>query len=175
MFPVTMVLVRPTRGSVPRAAWAAAEVTFLSATAHTIAGGQLPTPDLLAALGIPVFALGILFLQHRLSLRTAVVAALAAQYGLHLAMAELAVPAAHAHHAAGLTPAMALAHGIGAVALVGIWLVRRRAWEVVATWPAIWCTPARATHAVPIPSVHSSTRVWLSPATRRGPPLAACA
>ncbi len=167
-----MQLERPTRGSVPRAAWATAEVTFLSSAAHVAAGGGLPTVGWLVALGLPVFGIGLLFLQHRLGLRSALAAALAGKFALHSAMVQLAATPGHSHHPASWTPSMLVAHAVAALAIVAALAVRRRAWLVIARWPERELPPTPRPIAAPAPHRRTQTRVWLLSGPLRGPPQA---
>ncbi|MEI7059120.1 cell division protein FtsQ [Nocardioides sp. CCNWLW239] len=168
---VDLRVVRPTRGSVWLALLAAIEITTGSSLAHLAGGGELPDALWLVATGFAAFGAGVVVLQRRVGIALGAVLAGAAQLGMHEAFEAYAAPAVHAHDAGAGGPSMLVAHTAAAVLTVVVWLLHRRAWQVIAralTAPLIpipFRLPTQAQPVVP------RTGPWTYVAAGRGPPV----
>lgn len=107
----------------------AVEITSASCAAHWLASGMLPSATWIVASALPVFGIGVLVLRGRVSLPAAFLAAAAGQGFMHLALAQ-GTHADHMHMGDSVWP-MVIAHGVGAVATVLVWSLRRRIWDVL--------------------------------------------
>ncbi len=106
--------------------------------AHTIAGGAVPSLWWLTAFAALVYAAGGLVLRGRARIRVVLPALVVAQLLGHAWLVTLA-PEAHGHgHAMpallGLAPGMLAAHLVAAAATGTMWVLRRRAVEVLLRW-----------------------------------------
>ncbi len=136
------------RRTLSRSTWAAVEVWSLTAVAHTIAGGALPSLPWLAGVAVLVVAASALVLRASMSAWVVLPALGASQVGLHLAltwMPPATTPPAsmsHVHEmgahtstvglaSAGLTWQMLAAHVASALLTAAVWGVRRRAVETL--------------------------------------------
>lgn len=164
-------VVRPTRGSVWLALLAAVEITTGSSLAHLAGGGELPDALWLAATGFAAFATGIVVLQRRVGIALGAMLAGAAQLGMHEAFEAYAAPAAHAHDGAAGNPSMLVAHSAAAVLTVVVWMLHRRAWQVIAR--ALPTPRALVPFRLPVQaqSVVPRTGLWTYVAAGRGPPV----
>ena len=170
---VELRVVRPTRGSVWLALLAAIEITTGSSLAHLAGGGELPDALWLVATGFAAFGAGVVVLQRRVGIVLGAVLAGAAQLGMHEAFEAYAAPAAHAHNAGGGDTSMLVAHAAAAVLTVAVWLLHRRAWQVISRAltptrnPIPFRLPVQAQPVVP------RTGLWTYVAAGRGPPVLA--
>lgn len=136
------IQVLPRRGVILRSALATLEIMTVLVTAHTWAGGTLPSPVWIGSAAVLVFAAGLVVLRGRMPLRVMVPALVVAQVLLHCWMAVLAPAAEHVHGThLDLTWQMALAHVAGAVVTALVWELRRRAVDVVLSWARIGLVP----------------------------------
>ncbi len=146
--------------------------------AHVAAGGEVPAAWWLVAFGALVHAAGSLVLRRRASVRLVLPLVLAGQVLGHAWLVTLSpgVHAGHGHEPAallGLTPAMLGAHLVAAAVTGAMWVLRRRAVEVLLHWavPGIVPTPApRRVHPVQPVRVRSA-RDHRALAPTRGPPV----
>lgn len=166
-----------TRAEIP-ALLASLESTAALALAHVIAGGAAPSLVWLAAFGVLGYGAGLAVLTERASIRVIGPVLLATQVLGHAWLVALSPGHGDGHlHAEvgllGLNPEMLAAHVLAALVAAGVWVLRRRAVELVLHW----ADPAR----VAVPEVVRSTvrgrrtvrqreRV-LRLAPTRGPPL----
>lgn len=170
---VDLRVVRPTRGSVWLALLSAIEITTGSSLAHLAGGGELPDALWLVATGFAAFGAGVVVLQRRVGIVLGAVLAGAAQLGMHEAFEAYAAPAAHMHNAGTGDTSMLVAHTAAAVLTVVVWLLHRRAWQVIsraltAPWnPIPFRLPVQAQPVVP------RTGLWTYVAAGRGPPVLA--
>lgn len=162
--------------AIPAALGSLESVTAL-VVAHGAAGGEVPSSWWLAAFGLLVYAAGGLVLRHRVSIRVVLPALLAAQVIGHGWLVALS-PGVHPGHEhatsafLGLTPGMVAAH-LAAAAVTGLmWVLRRRAVEVLLHWtePGVVPLPRpRALHpGSPRPARTGRAHRALAPT--RGPP-----
>lgn len=129
------------RVAVPAAIGSLESVAAL-ALAHIAAGGTSPDPVWLLAFGVLGYAASVVVLRERASIRVVLPVLAAGQVFGHAWLVALApgVHAAHATHAhdagafLGLSPAMLGAHAVAAVVTATMWVLRRRAVEVVLCW-----------------------------------------
>ncbi len=180
------VRVVPRRGSLLRAALATAEIMTGTLLAHSAAGGALPSPVWIAAVG-GLVAAGTLAVQRgRVPLAVAVPTLAAVQLLLHCWLVVLvpSAPVAQMGHGAGashgaadlahlsLTTPMVVAHVVSAVLTALVWTARRRALEVLLSWaraPRVPLPSLRPALGPPAPS-YVVVEGLLSIAPRRGPP-----
>ena len=168
---VDLRVVRPTRGSVWLALLAAVEITTGSSLAHLAGGGELPDALWLVATGFAAFGAGIVVLQRRVGIVLGAVLAGAAQLGMHEAFEAYATPAAHMHDSGSGDTSMLVAHTAAAVLTVVVWLLHRRAWQVISRAlttppnPIPFRLPVQAQEVVP------RTGLWTYVAAGRGPPV----
>ncbi|MCR1782680.1 hypothetical protein KVF89_09065 [Nocardioides carbamazepini] len=106
--------------------------------AHLAAGGAVPSVWWLAVFAALVYAAGGLVLRGRASIRLVLPGLVAAQLLGHAWLVALA-PEAHGHGhpmsaLLGLTPAMLVAHLVAAAVTGTMWMLRRRAVEVLLRW-----------------------------------------
>lgn len=167
-------VVRPTRGSVWLSLLATLEITTGATLAHLAAGGALPSAGWIFAAALAVFGAGIVVLQRRVGILGGAAAAGLSQLGLHEVFAALASPPT-GHHHMGEGPSMLLAHAAAAVLAVLVWVLHRRAFEVVTRRLEIVRVavsdrqPVTTRHVVPRPAL------WAYAPPRRGPPALSCA
>ncbi|MBM7519366.1 hypothetical protein [Nocardioides nitrophenolicus] len=150
--------------------------------AHLAAGGELPSAWWLAGFAVLVYAASGVVLRERAGIRVVLPALLAAQV---LGHAWLVALAPHAHpgheHAAsaflGLTPAMLGAHLLAATVTGAMWVLRRRAVEVLLRWtePGVVPVPAVRGAAGPDPRPARTPREHRALAPTRGPPAGSLA
>ncbi len=185
---------------ISRAVCLACVVLGLAGTAHLLAGGRLPTPGVMAGLGLLVGFLAVLLTGRRCGMPTLVAVMAGTQFGLHAAfeafstpMDGLATVVERGHHAMGIVisspspsvapmsmgpmPAwMSVCHVLAALACTVLLAGGEQA--LWALWS--WLAPALPRSASPTPvramvaGVNgvrvTVARVW-SPATPlRGPP-----
>ncbi|MGY0540669.1 cell division protein FtsQ [Nocardioides sp. YJ-D4] len=168
---VDLRVVRPIRGSVWLALLAAVEITTGSSLAHLAGGGELPDALWLVATGFAAFGAGIVVLQRRVGIVLGAVLAGAAQLGMHEAFEAYATPAAHMHDSGSGDTSMLVAHTAAAVLTVVVWLLHRRAWQVISRAlttppnPIPFRLPVQAQEVVP------RTGLWTYVAAGRGPPV----
>ena len=177
------------RRTLSRSTWAAVEVWSLTAVAHTIAGGALPSLPWLAGVAVLVVAASALVLRASMSVWVVLPALGASQVGLHLAltwMTPATTPPAsmsHVHEmgahtstvglaSAGLTWQMLAAHVASALLTAAVWGVRRRAVETLEglalrVW---WCPPTTLVLPAHPARLRVAQRLWLVGSPRRGPP-----
>ncbi len=170
------IQVLPQRRVTLRAALATLEIMTVLVTAHTWAGGELPTAGWLAGTAVLVFLGGVVALRGRVSLWATVPTLTAGQFLLHSWLVVLA-PTPHAGHGHGtyleLTWQMVLAHGIGALATALVWHLRQRAVELVLSWAEAGVLPTPAlrqtvAHVAPVLPLRRPLVV----VPLRGPPVA---
>jgi len=156
-------------------------------TAHSWAGGELPSVGWTALVGVLVFAATRAVFRGRVSARVMVVGLGAAQLGVHVLLTAMAAQPHHpagAHHAAANTAAsldvlsmswqMAMAHVLSAGLTVLVWSVTAGALEDIVL------LPVQPSFAVRLPRallgdaalVVRPVAGWRSGAPRRGPPRA---
>ena len=170
---VELRVVRPARGSVWLALLAAIEITTGSSLAHLAGGGELPDALWLVATGSAAFGAGVVVLQRRVGIVLGALLAGAAQLGMHEAFEAYAAPAAHMHNSGAGDTSMLVAHTAAAVLTVVVWLMHRRAWQVIsraltAPWnPIPFRLPVQAQPVVP------RIGLWTYVAAGRGPPILA--
>ncbi|MDR7311337.1 hypothetical protein J2S40_002395 [Nocardioides luteus] len=164
---------RPTRGSVWLALLAAVEITTGASLAHLAGGGMLPDALWLVTTGFAAFGAGVVVLQRRVGIGLGAALAGAAQLGMHEAFEAYAAPAAHAHGSSGGDSSMLVAHAAAAVLTVAVWLLHRRAWQVISRTlptPRIAIALRLLVNAQP---VVPHTGLWTYVAAGRGPPVLA--
>ncbi len=150
--------------------------------AHLAAGGELPPPVWLAAFAAIVYAASSVVLRERAPIRIVLPGLLAAQVLGHAWLVTLA-PAQHSGHLhatdtlLGLTPAMVGAHLLAAGVTGLMWVVRRRAVEVLVRWaePGVVAQPASRRAATPSQRRGRTAREHRALAPTRGPPARAVA
>jgi len=125
---VNPVFVRPAPGAAGRAAASAAEITAVACLAHWCAGGALPSVPWIAGCAALLFALGLGVQRGNVSFGWAFLGASAGQLVIHLCL-QSATSASHGHD--GASWPMVVAHVAGAVAIVVVWTIRRRIWDVL--------------------------------------------
>jgi hypothetical protein len=178
---VTSIVVRPTPGAVSRAAVGAVEITAASVAAHWIAGGVLPSANWVLASALPIFGVGVLLQRGRVSLRSALAGAAAAQVFLHLALVA-GTSADHVHasgSAASMGPSMSsvmvVAHAVGALATILVWSVRRGLWDVLVRVSRVRIMAVRrlARRSMAGDATVDAWLQWMA-SRRRGPPGRVC-
>lgn len=171
---VDLRVVRPTRGSVWLALLAAVEITTGSSLAHLAGGGELPDALWLVATGVAAFGAGVVVMQRRVGIVLGAVLAGATQLGMHEAFEAYAAPAAHAHATtSGVDTSMLVAHTAAAVLTVVVWMLHRRAWQVIARaleTPRVLIPSRLPVQAQPIVL---RNHLWTYVAAGRGPPVLA--
>lgn len=170
---VDLRVVRPTRGSVWLALLAAIEINTGSSLAHLAGGGELPDALWLVATGFAAFGAGVVVLQRRVGIVLGAVLAGAAQLGMHEAFEAYAAPAAHMHNSSSGDTSMLVAHTAAAVLTVVVWLLHRRAWQVISR--ALTATRNPIPFRLPVQGqpVVARTGLWTYVAAGRGPPVLA--
>lgn len=145
--------------------------------AHVAAGGDAPAAWWLAAFAVLVYGAGTVVLRERAGIRVVLPALLAAQVLGHAWLVTLAPDAhpGHEHAAAaflGLTPAMLGAHLLAAAVTGAMWVLRRRAVEVLLRWTDAGVVPLPVVRrgATPAPRRCRSAREHRALAPTRGPP-----
>jgi len=157
-------------------------------TAHTWAGGALPSPLWTGLVAALVFAATRAVFRGQVSSRAMVLGLTAAQFGLHVLLTAMAAQPTHhhaSHHAAtGSTTGldvlsigwqMALAHLLSAALTMVIWSVTGGALEDIVRVPGQPHLVVPARRAAPVSAVATVVRTvasWRSGAPRRGPPRA---
>ncbi|MFJ9391893.1 cell division protein FtsQ [Nocardioides sp. NPDC101246] len=170
---VDLRVVRPTRGSVWLALLAAIEITTGSSLAHLAGGGELPDALWLVATGFAAFGAGVVVLQRRVGIVLGAVLAGAAQLGMHEAFEAYAAPAAHAHGAGTGETSMLVAHTAAAVLTVVVWLLHRRAWQVISRTLTAPRIPISFRQPSPAQPMVLRNHLWTYVAAGRGPPVLA--
>lgn len=170
---VDLRVVRPTRGSVWLALLAAVEITTGSSLAHLTGGGELPDALWLVATGFAAFGAGVVVLQRRVGIVLGAVLAGAAQLGMHEAFEAYAAPAAHMHNSGSADTSMLVAHTAAAVLTVVVWLLHRRAWQVISRALTATRNPIPFRLPVQAQPVVPRTGLWTYVAAGRGPPVLA--
>lgn len=170
---VDLRVVRPTRGSVWLALLAAVEITTGASLAHLAGGGALPDALWLVATGVAAFGTGVVVLQRRVGIVLGAVLAGAAQLGMHEAFEAYAAPAAHAHDVGTGETSMLIAHAAAAVLTVAVWLLHRRAWQVICRALTTTRNPIPFRLLVQAQPVVARTGLWTYVAAGRGPPVLA--
>ena len=169
-----------------RAAVATSAIVTGTVTAHTWAGGELPSVGWTALVCAVVFVATRAVFRGRVSPRVMVVGLVAAQVGLHVLLTATAAHPTHhlasAHHGSGsssldvlsMSWQMAMAHALSAVLTVVVWSVVAGALEDIVRLPdqpslAVQGQRGLISDADPVvPTVAG----WRSGAPRRGPPRA---
>ena len=170
---VDLRVVRPTRGSVWLALLAAIEITTGSSLAHLAGGGELPDALWLVATGFAAFGAGVVVLQRRVGIVLGAVLAGAAQLGMHEAFEAYAAPTAHMHDSGSGDTSMLIAHAAAAVLTVVVWLLHRRAWQVITRALETPRTPI-ALRVLPLTqAIVLRNHLWTYVAAGRGPPVLA--
>jgi hypothetical protein len=145
--------------------------------AHLAAGGELPSAGWLVAFAVLVYGASSVVLRERARIRVVLPALLAAQVLGHAWLVTLA-PDLHPGHEhvtsafLGLTPAMLGAH-LAAAAVTGtMWVLRRRAVEVLLhrTDGGVVPLPVVRRAAAPTPRCGRTAREHRALAPTRGPP-----
>jgi hypothetical protein len=171
-----------------RAVLATSAIVTGTVTAHSWAGGELPSVGWTALVCALVFAATRAVFRGQVSARVMVVGLAAAEFGLHALLTALAAQPMHhlasAHHAAG-SPAglgmlsmswqMAMAHALTAVLTVMVWSATAAALEdivQVPDQPHLAVRVARAGLVSDVAPVVRTVANWRSGAPRRGPPRA---
>lgn len=152
------------------------------ALAHLAAGGEVPSVGWLAAFAVLVYAASSVVLRERAGIRVVLPALLVAQVLGHAWLVTLA-PAQHPGHEhamsafLGLTPAMLGAHLVAAVVTGAMWVLRRRAVEVLLHWtePGVVPLPAVRRADAPAPRRTRTAREHRALAPTRGPPAGSLA
>ncbi|WP_374221697.1 cell division protein FtsQ [Nocardioides luteus] len=170
---VDLRVVRPTRGSVWLALLAAVEITTGSSLAHLAGGGELPDALWLVATGFAAFGAGVVVLQRRVGIVLGAVLAGAAQLGMHEAFEAYAAPAAHAHSTGAGDSSMLVAHAAAAVLTVVVWLLHRRAWQVISRALTTPRTPILLRLLPLTQTIALRNHLWTYVAAGRGPPVLA--
>lgn len=160
--------------AVVRALAATVVVVTGAVSAHTWAGGTIPSFPGLALVAAVVFACGLLLFTREVPLRALLPAVAAAQLGLH---ESFGLVVEHTHHGAGAGPGwtwqMVAAHLFVTLLTALLWWAGRRATSYVVSF--------RVRPALPVVArlrrrrVETLTRpalVHLVVSPRRGPPLA---
>ena len=169
-----------------RAALATAAVMTGTVTAHSWAGGELPTPLWTGLVCALVFAATRAVFRGQVSGRVMAVGLTAAQLSLHVLLTAMAAqPTHHAHHAeAGSATSldvlfigwqMAMAHVLSAGLTVVIWSVTAGALEDIVRvpdQPPLVVRGNRAALVTNVPAVVRTVANRRSGAPRRGPPRA---
>ncbi len=125
------------------------------------------------ATGVASFGAGVVVQHRRVGSVLWEMIAGAAQLGMHEAFEAYAAPAAHAHEAGSGEASMLVAHTAAAVLTVVVWLLHRRAWQVISRGfttprnPIPFRLPVQAQPVVP------RTGLWTYVAAGRGPPVLA--
>jgi hypothetical protein len=157
------------------------EITALTCGAHVLAGGELPSPGFLLALGAVVFACSLATFGRVVRAVTVVPVVLATQIGLHAAFATAepmhAMPGMAGTGSSGLwhlEPTMFWAHLVTAVVTAIVLLTQERVLAAVVTWLAR-ITPVAASAAPLLRGTfvvaRSTRRSLLRTSPRRGPPV----
>ncbi|HEX4191297.1 MAG TPA: hypothetical protein VHZ06_09920 [Marmoricola sp.] len=164
------------------------EITGLATGAHLLAGGAMPAPGFLLALGLVVLACSLAAIGRLVRLRYVVPFVLVAQVGLHAAFEATAPmggmgtmggsqPASMAGFPAWLhlTPMMFWAHLVTAVLSAIILVTQERAVAAVTGWLRRLSVdaniaPLLARADAPAAEARGKRRVLLSTSPRRGPP-----
>lgn len=167
-------------GAVARTCVVTGEVMTLTAVAHGLAGGDLPSLGWLAAMSAGVLAVSLATLRGAIRIRTAVPAICLLQVGLHL---SFQAAAAHEHTAHGADQGLALsvpmlfAHLITTAGAAVLLRIQERAIARAREWLDTWRRPrpmlsAPRVRAMPTgePRRSGSRRVLLLRSPRRGPP-----
>ncbi|SDL16971.1 hypothetical protein SAMN05428985_110162 [Nocardioides sp. YR527] len=170
---VDLRVVRPTHGSVWLALLAAVEITTGSSLAHLAGGGELPDALWLVATGFAAFGAGIVVLQRRVGIVLGAVLAGAAQLGMHEAFEAYATPAAHMHDSGTGDTSMLVAHTAAAVLTVVVWLLHRRAWQVISRTLPAPRIPIAFRQPSPAQPMVLRNHLWTYVAAGRGPPVLA--
>ncbi|MBM0125553.1 hypothetical protein [Pimelobacter simplex] len=150
--------------------------------AHLAAGGELPSVGWLAAFAVLVYAASGVVLRDRAGIRVVLPALLAAQVLGHAWLVALG-PDLHADHehvttaVLGLSPAMLGAHLLAAAVTGGMWVLRRRAVEVLLRWtdPGVVPLPVARRLRPTAPRRARTAREHRALAPTRGPPAGAVA
>jgi hypothetical protein len=145
--------------------------------AHLAAGGEVPSVGWLAAFAVLVYGASTVVLRERASVRVVLPGLLAAQVLGHAWLVALA-PAQHPghEHAAsaflGLTPVMLGAHLLAAVVTGVMWVLHRRAVEVLLGWTEQGVVPPPAPRRTGPPALRRTrtAREHRALAPTRGPP-----
>lgn len=145
--------------------------------AHVVAGGEVPSVWWLVAFATLVYGAGSVVLRERARVRVVLPALLAAQVLGHAWLVTLApdVHPGHEHATSailGLTPAMLVAHTLAAAVTGAMWLLRRRAVEVLLRWtePGVVPLPAVRRARAVAPRTTRTAREHRALAPPRGPP-----
>ncbi len=160
--------------AVARALAATVVVATGAVSAHTWAGGTIPSGPGLALVAAVVLAGGLLLFTREVPLRALLPAVAAAQLGLH---ESFGLVAEHTHHAAGAGPAwtwhMVAAHLFVTLLTALLWWAGRRATSYVVSFrvrPALPVVARLRRLRAEVLTRPSLVRLLVSP--RRGPPLA---
>lgn len=145
--------------------------------AHLAAGGELPSVGWLAAFAVLVYGASSVVLRERAGIRVVLPALLAAQVLGHAWLVALApeLHPGHEHATAavlGLTPAMVGAHLLAAAVTGAMWVLRRRAVEVLLRWtdPGVVPLPSARPLRSTAPRRARAAREHRALAPTRGPP-----
>lgn len=171
-----------------RAALATAAVMTGTVTAHSWAGGELPSPLWTGLVCALVFAATRAVFRGQVSAKVMVVGLAAAQFGLHALLTAMAAQPPHhlaSHHAVtgsatGLDVLsigwqMALSHALSAGLTVVVWSLTVGALDDIVRvpdHPYLAVRARRAALARHVPRVVRVVAGWRSGAPRRGPPRA---
>lgn len=147
------------------------------ALAHLAGGGEVLDPWWLVAFGVLVYAASGIVLRGRAGIRVALPVLLAAQVLGHAWLAALS-PGAHAGHEhatqgfLGLTSSMLAAHVVAAAVTGAMWVLRRRAVEVLLQWSDTGRLPLPTGRAprLSATAVRVADRWHARTAPTRGPP-----
>lgn len=169
-------------GDVARTCVVTGEVMTLTAVAHGLAGGELPSLGWLAAMSAGVLAVSLATLRGALRVRTAVPAIGLLQVGLHMSF-QMAAAHEHAAHGMGADQGLALsipmlfAHLVTTAGAAVMLLIQERAIARARAWLDAWRRPrpvlsAPRARSMPTGGVRRpvSRRVLLLRSPRRGPP-----
>jgi hypothetical protein len=169
----------PLNAAAARALLATLEIVGLSAAGHVAAGGSLPPPGYLLALGAAVFVASLSVLARWLRVWVILPLVGAAQVGLHLGFAHTAVTDPHLAAQAAAEPGSALmvsAHLVVTVVTALVLLLQSQAASRLAGWlERLLLTPAPTSSAVPGALLarlvrRCRRRLLLAASPRRGPP-----
>ena len=170
-----------------RAALATGAILAGTVTAHTWAGGELPSVGWIGLVSVLVFVATRAVFRGRISARVMVVGLVAAQLGLHVLLTATAAHPTHhlasAHHGTvgsssldvlSTSWQMAMAHALSAVLTVVVWSVVVAALDDIVRVPdqpslAVQGQPGLVSDAA---AVVPTVAGWRLGAPRRGPPRA---
>jgi hypothetical protein len=167
------------------------EITGLATGAHVLAGGAMPAPGFLLALGLVVLGCSLVTIGRLVRLRYVVPFVLLAEVGLHAVFEATApMPAMGGMEAMGgqpasmtgfpsslhVTPMMFWAHLVTAAVTAIVLVLQERAVAAVAHWlrrlrTSPYVAPLLVRAAAPALEARSNRRVLLTTSPRRGPPL----